>query len=317
MPERPRRLSVIISTYRRPEGLRRAVESLDRQSRPPDEVIVAAWEGDGPTLDLLGDLRKSHGAPGTPVELRPVFTRENNVTAKENAAIASARGEVLCFMDDDAVARRDWLERLERHYLDDTVGGVGGRDVIWLDGRVLEREVREVGRVHWVGRLIGNHHERATGSRDVDYLKGCNMSYRRGALSPLDARLSGPIPYGFEIDLGLQARRRGWRIVYDPEVLVDHYPSTNYAANSPEIARIVNHNQTYVLLKHLSWTRKLAFIAYTFCIGDRNTIGVTRAPLLLLREGWSVPDLAAQIAGKLAGIRTYLRAAGSEGHGVA
>ena len=49
----------------------------------------------------------------------------------------AAEGSIVCFMDDDAAARPDWLERIERHHSDPTVGGAGGRDVVHLDGQVV------------------------------------------------------------------------------------------------------------------------------------------------------------------------------------
>lgn len=298
-------ISVVIATYARPEGLRKAVRSLDRQTRPPEEIVAVALSKDAVTLQTLEDLGRGR-APGVLPVLRPVIVDDPDLGAKENAGMRAALGDILCFMDDDAEARPEWLERLEVHYRDPAVGAVGGRDVISLEGCVLERDARTVGRIQWLGRVTGNHHERVRGCREVDFLKGCNMSYRREALRPIDGRLAGPVPFGFEIDLGLHVRRRGWRVLYDPDVLVDHYPTRTYRADSQEIAWVVNHNQTYVLLKHLTWPRKLAFLAYTFGVGDKNTIGLARVPYLALRKRWSSAAIKAQFAGKIAGIRTYV-----------
>ena len=193
------------------------------------------------------------------------------------------------------------------------MGAVGGRDVIWLGGREFGREARAVGRINWLGRVTCNHHQIVRGCRGGDFLKGCHMSFRRDVLRPVDGRLAGPVPYGFEIDLGLYVRSMGRRVLYDPEVLVDHYPTRDYGADSQEMAWVVNHNQTYVLLKHLTWPRKLAFLAYTFGVGDKNTIGLARVPYLALRHHWRAAALKAQFAGKLAGIKTYLHAAGRGG----
>ena len=297
---------MIIATFRRPEALKVAVESLRHQNRPPDEVVVAAWAGDEPSLSAVEQLASESATGLTSVPITRVITSENTVTAKENAGMQAARGNIVCFMDDDAVARPDWLQRIERHYGDPTVGAVGGRDVVWEDGQVLERPVREVGRVHWFGRLTANHHNRVAGTRAVDFLKGCNMSFRRGLLSQIDRRLIGPIPYGFEIDMGLAVRAHGHRVAYDPEALVDHYPSTNYAADREVLSRVVNHNQTYILLKRLPWTRKLVFLLYTFLIGDKNTIGLLRVPWLVWRQCWSSAAVRAHFAGKVAGIRSYV-----------
>lgn len=299
-------MSVIIATYRRPAALKAAVESLWQQTRPPDEVVIAAWAGDAPSLSVVEELARDAATGPASCAVTPVVTTENTLAAKENAGMQAARGDIVCFMDDDAVARPDWLRRIERHYGDPTVGAVGGRDVVWLDGQVLERQVREVGRVHLFGRLTGNHHNRAAGIRAVDFLKGCNMSFRRELLSQIDRRVIGTIPYGFEIDMGLAVRAQGHRVVYDPEALVDHYPSTDYSADGTVLSRVVNHNQTYVLLKRLPWTRKLAFLLYTFLIGDQNTIGLLRVPWLAWRQGWPSAVIRAHLAGKLAGILSYV-----------
>lgn len=72
----------------------------------------------------------------------------------------------------------------------------------------------------------------------------------------------------------------------------------------------MNHNQTYVLLKHLAWPRSLAFLEYTFGVEDKNTIGVVRVPYLALWHHWPAAVPKARFAGKIAGIKTYLHAAG-------
>lgn len=298
-------VSVVVPTFARSLQLELAVRSLRRQTRPPDEIVIAAWKGDAPTGAVVEALREE-AAVVAPPWIRVCLTEDNSVTAKENAALASATGSIVCFLDDDAVARPDWIDRIVAWYGDATVGAVGGRDVAQLDLGVIDEPARDVGRVCWFGRLMANHHRRSVGVREVDFLKGVNMSFRKDLLPPIDRRLAGAVPYGFEIDLGLYVRRLGYRLVYDPEIVVDHYSTSEYGASSP-IAWTVNHNQTYVLLKHLPVARKLAFLAYTFLLGDRNTIGVLRAPFLIARDGWSFADVAAHFAGKLAGMLTYAR----------
>ena len=307
-------ISVIIATYQRPAGLKAAVASLLRQTRPPAQVILAAWEDDAQSLSVAEELERGAANGSASPIVSSVTTSENTVAAKENAGMRAARGSVVCFMDDDAMARPDWLQRLEEHYADPSVGGAGGRDVVWLDGHVLERHVREVGRVRGFGRLTGNHHNRTAGARAVDFLKGCNMSFRRELLDLIDGRLIGTIPYGYEIDMGLAVRAQGRRIVYDPEALVDHYPSTDYSADSAVLSRIVNHNHTYILLKRLPWAGKLLFLAYTFLVGDQNTIGILRAPWLAWRQRWSRAVIWSHFAGKAAGVGSYA-AALREGNG--
>jgi glycosyltransferase involved in cell wall biosynthesis len=49
-----------------------------------------------------------------------------------NSGVAASRGEVVAFLDDDAVASANWLESLLRHFVDSDVVGVGGRMIpLW------------------------------------------------------------------------------------------------------------------------------------------------------------------------------------------
>jgi GT2 family glycosyltransferase len=299
------KLSVLIATYGRPGGLENAVESVLQQSRAPDEIVIAMWADDHGTRAVSDALIAMVDRALPSSRVRVVTTYENTVIAKENEAIRAATGDILCFLDDDAQARPQWLERIARHYEDPTVGAVGGRDVIWHADREEEQAAKDVGRLRWFGRLSGNHHRFTTGVRDVEFLKGCDMSFRQEVLRPIDPRLVGVIPYGFEIDLGLTTRAQGRRIVYDPEASVDHYSSTDMSAARTGLAYVTNHNQTYILLKHLPWWRRIAFLLYTFLVGDRNTIGLLRVPVLALRERWSRDAFTEHFQGKLDGIRTF------------
>lgn len=299
------KVSVVISTYGRPDGLHRAVESLHCQTRVPDEIVIAMTSADSLTRPMVETLVQRKNGGSHPPVIQVVAVPQHDVIAKENAGIAKASGAVVCFMDDDAVARPQWIERLTRHFADSTVGAVGGRDVIWHADRAPERAVRDIGRLRWFGRILGNHHQSATGVRDVEFLKGCDMSFRREVLVPIDERLVGVIPYGFEIDMGLTVRALRYRVLYDPEAAVDHFATSDMSAGRADLAYITNHNQTYILLKHLPWVRRIVFLLYTFLVGDRNTIGLLRVPALVLRRGWSIETVAGHFRGKVAGIRTF------------
>lgn len=302
----PFTVSVVIASYARPAGLRSAVQSLCEQSRPPEEIVIASWSGDTGTQSvveqLTGEPAKHSGRP----VIKGVEVSELGVRGQENAGMAASTGGIVCFMDDDAVARPEWLARLLAHYADPAVGGVGGRDVLQPADQAPEIAVRSLGRVRWFGRLHGNHHRLSRGVRQVDFLKGCNMSFRRELLHPIDSGLVGVIPYGFEIDMGLEVRGSGHRMVYDPEAAVDHYASSDMSAGRTGLAYVVNHNQTYILLKHFAPWRRVAFLFYTFVVGDRNTIGLLRLPLLMTRKALCREAAAAHMRGKLDGLRTFL-----------
>jgi GT2 family glycosyltransferase len=122
-------LSVIVCTHdeRRWEALSRAVASLRAQTRPIDEIIVVVDNNPG----LLARVR-SDVADVVAVENR----QSAGLSAARNAGVEAASGALLAFLDDDAAAAPDWIERLARACAEPDVLGAGGRVVPrWLDGR--------------------------------------------------------------------------------------------------------------------------------------------------------------------------------------
>ena len=243
-----------------------------------------------------------------PVRLRHATVHRPGVLAANIAGIAEVTGDIVSFIDDDAAARPDWLRRVEAHFCaDPTVGAVGGRDVQHAAAGVPEERATVVGRITWYGRIVGNHHKISEGKRHVHHLKGVNMSFRREMIESFDERILGNAHY-YEMDLCLGVLDRGFRILYDSSLLVDHYIDAprylpgNQEGGEIERAYFVHHNRVYVMMKHLPAARRAIFLAYTFLrdglVGALRIAG--RSP------GSGLGVLRAAYRGKLAGLRDYI-----------
>ncbi|MCE5239614.1 glycosyltransferase [bacterium] len=291
-------VTAIIPSYGRPDSLARCLDGLLHGERLPDEVVVVVRETDAATREA---------AEAYPTVRIATVTEPGQIAAM-NAGLAVATGEIVCFPDDDCVPRTDWLRRLMAHYDDPQVGGVGGRDVVGGPEGPEPPLVGRVGVVTWYGRIIGSHHCRTTPEpRPVDHLKGVNMSFRRVLLPAFDGRIRGPHLNDTDISLGV--RRRGYRLIFDPDAKVDHYPAVRPDTPGgrdlldPQLAYLDAHDRMYVLLKHTSALRKPLVVAYQLLLGTRVQPGVLTA---LAVGRWRV--VGACVAGGLAGIGTALRA---------
>ncbi|MGW3348114.1 glycosyltransferase family 2 protein [Nonomuraea rubra] len=121
--------SVVICVYteERWEDIRQAVESVENQTRPAHELILVVDHN--PDLHL----KLKHEYPQAIVVEN---THEQGLSGGKNTGVATANGEIVAFLDDDAVADPGWLEALEEGFQETGVVGVGGRtDPIWASGR--------------------------------------------------------------------------------------------------------------------------------------------------------------------------------------
>jgi glycosyltransferase involved in cell wall biosynthesis/GT2 family glycosyltransferase len=295
-------VSAVVATYRRPAHLKRCLEGLLAQTAPPIEIVVVRRPEDGETASVLA---------GLPVPVREVLVEARGVVAALSTASRAARGSILAFTDDDAVPRPDWVERLTDRFSDRTVGAVGGRDVLHNEERVLP-PTDDVGRVTRWGKVVGNHHRGAGRAREIHVLKAVNMAFRREALVfPSGLRGRGA-QVNFEVAMCLAARSRGWRVLFDPAIAVDHYPGPRFGADRrgrPEAAalRDAAYNEVAALLSlRPSLFRRRAL--YGLLVGNIGSPGLVRAAAGAARgESEAVRRLLPSLAGQAAALFDHVR----------
>jgi cellulose synthase/poly-beta-1,6-N-acetylglucosamine synthase-like glycosyltransferase len=284
---------------------------LAAQGRTPDEVLVVVRREDEPTREVL--------ARGWDLPLREVVVERPGAVAARNAGLEVARGDIVAFTDDDAVPRADWLTRLAAAYEDSTVGAVGGRDVIYADGVPTATPPRtQVGVLTWYGRFV-TLHPRGTGpARDVDFLKGVNMSISRIRSPALrfDERLRGRGAQVHEdAALCLEVRRAGLRVVYDPEIVVDHYEADRgendaRAPRDLRARRDRHHNQTYLVARYYPVHRVVVHLLYAVVVGMADAPGLLLSVRDIVRtrslRGHLLP-LVANVLGRTSGLATGAR----------
>ncbi len=225
-------------------------------------------------------------AAGIDLPLRAALVSSPGPLPAVNTGMDAATGDIICITDDDAQPFPDWLARIEARFLEDPdVGGVGGRDYVHIGGvRAPTHPVDIVGKIQWFGRSIGNHSQDSSGYREVDHLKGCNMSFRSACCLRADERLRGDA-YQYEIGICLGIKARGKKIMFDPEIRVNHYLGarsfgTDRLGLSPE--RLANNGYNHVLVRRGAFSplRMLVYLLYAFIVGDQTAPGFARAVLL-------------------------------------
>lgn len=111
-------VSAIITTYSRDrwDWLRECIESVQAQNVPPLEVIVVVDHNP----ELLDEITREF--PGITVVPN---IGDRGVSGGRNSGVKASRGEVVGFVDDDAIVTPQWLETLLPHILKPDVVGAG------------------------------------------------------------------------------------------------------------------------------------------------------------------------------------------------
>src|SRR3989442_13006771 len=112
-------VSIIIITRNRAFLLRHCIECVLSQPYSHKEIIVVDSSSNDESEQVVAQYPEVIS-----VRLRG---QRNNRPQAYNEGIAASSGNIIAFVDDDAMVQPAWLESLINAYGDETVGGVGGR----------------------------------------------------------------------------------------------------------------------------------------------------------------------------------------------
>lgn len=260
------KISVIVCTKDRPSDLNECLHSLARQDFRDFEVIVV----DGGTDQRTRLLVESFGFRYLE---QKEYTEITNFTAARNVGIENSIGEIVAFIDDDAVATTSWVSSLQNAYAQHGIAGVGGpvmplghsdrrRHATYSSPfvRALFRVVihedpgnpSKVGMVYPSGAIVANYHTLVDQPRFIDAFMGTNMSFRKSWLVTIglfDEHISA---YGIrdETDVCLEIVERGGRLLYVPNAIIYHKMSQRKDSTVPVQLYQTYFTDFYFLCKH-------------------------------------------------------------------
>lgn len=171
------RFSVVICVYtaERWDDILAAVDSVRQQSLAAHELVVVV-DHNQELLDRLTSLLADDGrAADQELPVRVVPNRySRGLSGGKNTGVDTAGGDIVAFLDDDAIAEPGWLKYFADCYADPSVTGVGGLTLPNWDSRRPGWFPREF---DWV---VGCNYLGMPASRQpVRNLLGGNASFRR------------------------------------------------------------------------------------------------------------------------------------------
>jgi GT2 family glycosyltransferase len=219
----PIRITAAICTHNRAALLPAAIESLLAQSLPPTDYEILVIDN-ASTDDTPQIIQRYLKVPGS-VTLRSAVQPVLGLSHARNLGVEMAAGEIIAFMDDDAVATPGWLEVLLNAYAAfPTTWAAGGK--VLLQWQAARPEWLTDDLLPGLSMFDLGDDTRVLGPRE--FLWGTNCSFRCRAFIEIgmfrtDLGRRGSRLLGQE-DMELQQRiyRLGKQIIYVPNALVYH-----------------------------------------------------------------------------------------------
>ena len=219
-------VSVVVATRDRARLLGATLEALAAQRVPAGfdwEIVVVDNASRDGTADLVRWFAK-----GAPVPVRAALETRPGVSHARNRGIAEARGAILAFTDDDVLPATDWVAQIAAAMERWEAQGVGGRILPrweappppWL---VSSKRLREA-----LALMESEESRLLSLPRTLPTVWGPNMALRRevfdkaGNFDPARGLVGRKLFRGEEVDLIDRALALGFRIAYDPALLVFH-----------------------------------------------------------------------------------------------
>ena len=238
--------SIVINTLNRGALLAQTLDSLRwLRYRGGFEVIVV----NGPSTDNSQDVIEAWGSA-----LRSARCPVANLSVSRNIGICMARGDIVAFIDDDAIPEPEWLAQLAAAYDGPLVGAAGGL-VFDQTGYSYQYEYATATRLanaEWRSGASAGH-LCFPRSFEFPYLQGTNASFRRSALLAVGGFDEEIEYYLDETELCCRLVDAGYLIRQLPHAYVHHKFAPSNIRNEHRITRYrypVLKNKLYVSLKH-------------------------------------------------------------------
>jgi glycosyltransferase involved in cell wall biosynthesis/GT2 family glycosyltransferase len=256
MTREPPSVSIIINTLGRAELLSDCLRGLTGLEWPNVEVVVVNGPSDDQTNDILDQW--AH-------RIKIGHCPEANLAKSRNVGLSLAAGEIIAFLDDDAVPHPSWLAALIEPYRDPSVGAVGGHTIGRLGSMYQARTTLcdRFGDPYFVSEHLDLTIFCQPGSWIYPSMLGTNSSVRRSAIEEIRGFDEVFSYYLDETDICLRLIDAGWKIKYAPNALIWHQFASSALRSSNMTRRSVHaivRSHCYFINRHSTshWTPDVA-----------------------------------------------------------
>jgi GT2 family glycosyltransferase len=248
-------ISVVVCSYNGQRTIGDCLQGLRRLDYPNYEVIVV---NDG-SKDQTEAIAKGFG-------FRVITTENRGLSSARNTGMRAAKGEIVAYIDDDAIPDPHWLTYLAASYLRTNHMGIGGPNLPPQDdGAIADCVANSPG---------GPIHVLLT-DEEAEHIPGCNMSFRKAALEAIGGFDERFRIAGDDVDLCWRIQQQGWTIGFNPSAMVWHHRRNSVKAY---LKQQMNYGKAEAMLEkkwpekynaagHIPWAGRLYFKGFEQLLG--------------------------------------------------
>jgi glycosyltransferase involved in cell wall biosynthesis len=253
-------VSVIICTYNRCDILPKALQSMLSQDCGDIsyEVLIVDNNSTDQTRQVCDSfLSQGHG------NLRYIFEIKQGISHARNAGIASARGSILAFTDDDVHASNNWVANIKKAFDKHTeVDCIGGKVLPEWDSE----PPRWLTRDHWAPLALLDYGEQPVciDAKNPICLVGANFAFRRevfdqiGLFSPTLQRVENGIGSMEDHELLLRLWRVNLQTMYTPDLIMMADVQSERLTKKYHRRWHTGHGHFYALMREEEFERSIA-----------------------------------------------------------
>lgn len=196
-------VSIVVPAYNAAGTIRKTIEGCLAQHYTGSGIEVVVVD-DGSTDDT-GRIAGSY-----PVKY--IHQKNAGPAAARNKGFRAASGAVVCFIDSDCIPPPDWVGRLTGHFTTEAIAGCGGSYDILNKNSLIALCIHQD---------ILYRHERIP--RECRFLGSYNVAFRKRVLEEVSGfNEEYPIASGEDNDLSYKIIKKGYKLIFDPEIKVFH-----------------------------------------------------------------------------------------------
>jgi GT2 family glycosyltransferase len=240
------RISVVVCSYNGSGTLRECLTGIASLRYPDYEVVVVS---DGSTDDTAQIAADFEG-------VRVVETPQRGLSSARNTGMEASSGEIIAYIDDDAIPDPDWLTHLAASFASGAYAAAGGPNVAPAgSGRVAQ----------CVANAPGGPTHVLLSDRDAEHVPGCNMAIRKVALEGIGGFDAAFRVAGDDVDVCWRLLDSGQHIAFSPGAVVRHHRRSSVrgylrqqrAYGKAEALLERKHPQKYSASGHVAWAGRM------------------------------------------------------------